>query len=362
MSPRKDVAIIGAAGSCGRQLAMQLLSRQALPPYARLQLVARRGGKSEVEILGLKTDLRDAFADTAPHIELIDRPELIDADILVMLAGSTVPSDPTLNVDRRVLARKNLEIFRTFAEELGKRNGTPPLVIVQSNPVELGVEVFSRHIDRHHVIGAGANSDTMRFSREVADSLGVRSSDVTAFMLGQHGDNLIPIWSKLAAKGVDSSTLSSWIAEQRSGRSLESLPDEIVRYRSELLHDVASSQAHEAFARAALLPADLRAAVKPFLVHTTAGRTTEIVTAHAVAEIIETIVNGRPSVFPLQVRLEGEYLGLNGTGAVPVQLTPEGWTRVVDMDLADDEVTALHRSFGAIASISASVEADETAD
>lgn len=357
MSSRKDVAIIGAAGSCGRQLAMQLLSRQVLPPSARLQLVARRGGKSEIEILGLKTDLRDAFADTAPHIELIDRPELIDADILVMLAGSTVPNDPTLNVDRINLARKNLEIFRTFAEELGRRSGPPPLVIVQSNPVELGVDVFSRYIDRHMVIGAGANSDTMRFSREVADSLGVRSSDVTAYMLGQHGDYLIPAWSKVAVKGIDASVLTEWVLEQRAGRSLDTLSQEIIQHRNTLLSKVAANQVHEAFYDASLLPADLRAAVKPFLVHTTAGRTTEIVTAHSVAEIIESLVSGRQSTFALQVRLENEYLSLQGTGAVPVQLTHEGWTRVVDMALAEDEVNALQRSFDAIASISASVEA-----
>ena len=198
MSSRKDVAIIGAAGSCGRQLAMQLLSRQILAPSARLQLVARRGGKSEVEILGLKTDLRDAFADTAPHIELIDRPELINADILVMLAGSTVPNDPTLNVDRIKLARKNLEIFRTFAEELGRRNGPPPLVIVQSNPVELGVDVFSRSIDRHMVIGAGANSDTMRFSREV-ESVGKDVSKRLA-ETGKVDKNDVSEWQKYLEK------------------------------------------------------------------------------------------------------------------------------------------------------------------
>ena len=356
MSPRKDVAIIGAAGSCGRQLAMQLLSRQVLPPSARLQLVARRGGRSEVEILGLKTDLRDAFADTAPHIELIDRPEMIDADILVMLAGSTIPSDPNLNVDRIKLARKNLGIFRTFAEELGRREGPPPLVIVQSNPIELGVDVFSRHIDRHMVVGAGANSDTVRFSREIADSLGVRSSDVTAFMLGQHGDNLVPIWSKVAVRGIDASVLAEWISEQRAGRSLDSLSEEIVRHRDELLGRVAADQVHDAFHEASLLPADLRAAVKPFLVHTTAGRTTEIMTAHSVAEIIESLISGRQSTFALQVRLENEYLSLRGTGAVPVQLTPDGWTRAVDMALAEDEIAALRRSFDAIESISANVE------
>ncbi|CAM8621670.1 Mdh Malate/lactate dehydrogenases [Acidimicrobiia bacterium] len=357
MSSRKNVAIVGAAGSCGRQLAVQLLDREILSPDARLQLVAHHGGASEYETHGLRADLRDAFADTAPMIELIDQPEQLDADILVMLAGSTVPTDPTQNVDRIALARTNLRIFTAFAEELARRDGTPPLVIVQSNPVELGVEVFSRVIDRHLVVGAGAYSDSIRFRREIADSLGVRRSDVNAVMLGQHGDNLIPAWSQVAVDGISSDVLASWIAEQRDGRSLEQLPEEIVIHRSELLSIVAGRDVHGAFAHAAQLPPEIRAAVKPFLIHTTAGHTTEIVTAHSVADIIDTVVNGEPTVLPLQVMLENDYLGLTGVGGVPVRLGSQGWTEVVDLGLAEDEVAALRRAFDAVATVSAAVQA-----
>ena len=357
MSSRKNVAIVGAAGSCGRQLAVQLLDREILSPGARLQLVAHHGGASEYETHGLRADLRDAFADTAPMIELIDQPEQLDADILVMLAGSTVPTDPTQNVDRIALARTNLRIFTAFAEELARRDGTPPLVIVQSNPVELGVEVFSRVIDRHLVVGAGAYSDSIRFRREIADSLGVRRSDVNAVMLGQHGDNLIPAWSQVAVDGISSEVLSSWIAEQRDGRSLEQLPEEIVIHRSELLSIVAGRDVHGAFAHAAQLPPEIRAAVKPFLIHTTAGHTTEIVTAHSVADIIDTVVNGEPTVLPLQVMLENDYLGLTGVGGVLVRLSSQGWTEVVDLGLAEDEVAALRRAFDAVATVSAAVQA-----
>ena len=357
MSSRKNVAIVGAAGSCGRQLAVQLLDREILSPDARLQLVAHHGGASEYETHGLRADLRDAFADTAPMIELIDQPEQLDADILVMLAGSTVPTDPTQNVDRIALARTNLRICTAFAEELARRDGTPPLVIVQSNPVELGVEVFSRVIDRHLVVGAGAYSDSIRFRREIADSLGVRRSDVNAVMLGQHGDNLIPAWSQVAVDGISSDVLASWIAEQRDGRSLEQLPEEIVIHRSELLSIVAGRDVHGAFAHVAQLPPEIRAAVKPFLIHTTAGHTTEIVTAHSVADIIDIVVNGEPTVLPLQVMLENDYLGLTGVGGVPVRLGSQGWTEVVDLGLAEDEVAALRRAFDAVATVSAAVQA-----
>lgn len=356
MTHRKNVAIVGAAGSCGRQLAVQLLDRKILSPDARLQLVAHHGGVSEFETHGLRADLRDAFADTAPTIELIDQPEQLNTDILVMLAGSTVPTDPTQNVDRVALARTNLRIFTAFANELARRNETPPLVIVQSNPVELGVEVFSRAIDRHLVVGAGAYSDTIRFRREIADSLGVRRSDVTAVMLGQHGDNLIPAWSQVSVNGISPDELAAWISMQRDGRSLDRLAEEIVAYRSELLSYVANRDIHGAFARVAELPPEIRAAVKPFLVHTTAGHTTEIVTAHSVADIIDTVVNGESTVLPLQVMLDNEYLDLSGVGGVPVRISSQGWTEVVDLSIANDEVDALRRAFDAVAAISANIE------
>ena len=176
-------------------------------------------------------------------------------------------------------------------------------------------------------------------------------------MLGQHGDNLIPAWSQVAVDGISSEVLASWIAEQRDGRSLEQLPEEIVIHRSELLSIVAGRDVHGAFAHAAQLPPEIRAAVKPFLIHTTAGHTTEIVTAHSVADIIDTVVNGEPTVLPLQVMLENDYLGLTGVGGVPVRLSSQGWTEVIDLGLAEDEVAALRRAFEAVAAVSAAVQA-----
>lgn len=352
----KSIAIVGAAGSCGRQLAIQLLDRQMLHPDSRLQLVAHHGSASEFEVHGLRSDLRDAFADSAPKIELVDQPEDVDADIIVMLAGSTMPTDPTKNLDRVALARTNAAVFASFAQELARRSGPEPIVIVQSNPVELGVELFSRVIDRHRVFGAGAYSDTIRFRREIADSLGVRRSEVSGFMLGQHGDHLVPTWSRVTVENLDVEVVSSWIAEQRDGRELHLLAEEIVARRSELLTAVAERDVHGAFARAAEFPPEIRAAVKPFLVHTTAGHTTEIVTAHAVADLIDIMLNDRTAVLSLQVKLDGEFRGLAGVGAVPVRLTSDGWTEVVELGLADDEHHALEKAFEAIAAMSASIE------
>lgn len=342
----RDIAIVGAAGACGRQLAVQLLDEHVMDPAARLQLVSHRGGTSESETHGLRADLRDAFADDAPTIELVDEPAAVDADILVMLAGATVPTDPRANVDRIAIARRNESVFRTYAEEMASRD-EPPVVIVQSNPVELGVATFSRRIGRHRVVGAGAYSDTLRFRREVADTFGVRRSHVSGLMLGQHGDHLVPVWSSVRVDGPDPVVVAERIAELRRDPPLDRLADAIVHHRAELLGHVARGDVHGAFARAMELPPPIRAAVKPFLVHTTAGHTTEIVTAHAVAEIIGHLLRGESAVVPVQVELDGE-LGLRGVGGMTVRLGPDGWTDVVDPGLEADELDALRAALTAV--------------
>ncbi len=345
------MAVIGAAGACGRQAVAQLLDRSLVDPDGRLQLVGHRGGSSANELHGLRADLRDAFADDAPAIELVDTPDAVDADLVVMIAGATVSTDPTANVDRAALAATNRAMFEEYADAFAARSGPAPLVIVQSNPVELGVAVFAERLDRHRVVGAGAWSDTLRFRREIADGLGVRRNAVHAAMIGQHGDHLVPVWSRVRVDGVDDAVLQAWLAGQRQGRTVSGLPAEIVAERTRLLAMVAAGDVAGAFAAAAGLPADLRAAVKPFLVHYTAGHTTEIVTAHSVVDLIAVAMRGDDVLRPLQVRLDGEVEGLSGVLGVPVLFGPAGWQWHSPPAIEDDERQAMLTSAAAIAAV-----------
>jgi malate dehydrogenase len=336
-----DLAIIGAAGACGRQLAAQILALDVLDPSARLQLVGHHDGASHHELWGLRADLHDAFADRSPSIQLVDEPDRVDADVVVMLAGATVPTDPHAVPDRARLAAVNEQIFSSYADALARRSGTPPVVIVQSNPVEHGVEVFAAALGRHRVVGAGAWSDTLRFRREVAHELGVRRPQVDAMVLGQHGDHLVPVWSRLEVVGVDAGTTARFVATQRGARRLADLASEIGAAKLAMLELVRADDVAGAYASVEALPVDVRTGVKPFFTHFTAGHTTEIHTAHAVADLVATIVGGSDRRLPLQVALEGEVAGLRGVTAVPVVLGPTGWCDAADPGLADDEREAL---------------------
>ena len=348
-----NVAVIGAAGGCGRQLAVQLLDRNILPQSARLQLVGHRGGRSEDELWGLLSDLEDAFGDSAPTIELVVDPQAVDADVVVMLAGITIPTDPNASVDRAALGQANYKIFVEYADALAARPGLPPAVIVQSNPVELGVQVFAQRLGRHHVLGAGGWSDTLRLRAELAAELGVRRPQVQAWMFGQHGDFLVPIWSQVRVWGVTPAEVEALVDRVTAGRSLADLPQQVRTYKAQLLDLVRNGQVRTAYDRVQSLPPDLRAAVKPFFTHFTAGHTTEVVTAYAVADIVAALVEGRQRVIPAQVALAGEWLGIHGVVGAPVVLSLNGWEHIYPVRLSEDETAAVEAAASAIAAANA---------
>jgi malate dehydrogenase len=335
-----DVAIIGAAGACGRQLAMQLLERRALDPGSSLTLVGHHGGASESELWGLRADLEDAFSDRSPRIDLAVQAQEVRPDIAVMLAGATVSIDPNASADRASLGRRNAALFEEYAQAFGALDD-PPVVVVQSNPVELGVHVFSQHLPARRVLGAAGWSDTLRLRHELATDLGVPRRSVAAFVLGQHGDHMVPVWSMVSVHGVPRPDVEALIGRIRRGRSLADLPSEIVHERGRVLDLVRATRVQEAYELVQGLPADLRVAVKPFFTNFTSGRTTEAVTARAAADIVTGLVEGTWLTLPAQVRPTDTHHGLSAPLALPVVLGPNGWVDAVTLDLADDEHQAL---------------------
>ena len=332
-----DIAILGATGSCGRQVAAQLLERAVLPETATLHLIGHEGGPHQSELWGLRADLQDAFADKAPKVVIGTDVATSGADLVVMMAGATVTRETK---DRAALAETNRRIFEAAASAVGQMPN-PVTVVVQSNPIELAVQAFTQWLPRQRVIGAAAWSDSLRFRRELARDLGLRRPAVTAQMWGQHGDHLVPIWSRISARGVSDQMLADVVGVAREGRKLAQLPDEIRAARSEMLKLVYAEDVAGAYEFIEGHPPDIRAAVKPFFTHFTAGRTTELATAHAVVDVVEFLAHGHQVVIPAQIVLAGEIDDLTGPLAVPVVADTMGWSMAVTEEIEDDERSAL---------------------
>ena len=206
-----DVSIIGAGGDVGRQVAVHLIAERVVASSQRLQLVGHEGGKSSQSLFGLRADLLDAYAETSPEIDIALHPDEIAADIIIFAAGATVPTEPGKALDRSALGKINKPIFETYAKSIAEHGHGNEIILIVSNPVELGVEIFSRHLERKRVIGIGAYQDSLRFRREIAADLGVRRQRVHAFVLGEHGENLYPMWNTVQVYGMDDEELESVI-------------------------------------------------------------------------------------------------------------------------------------------------------
>ena len=345
-----DVAVIGASGACGRMIATHLLAARVLEPYERLQLVGRTGGPSARSLHGLRVDLWDAFAGTCPELDVALAPEDVVADIVVMAAGKTFkargpdgPAGVGHTPSRDDLAAANLPMFRRHAEALARLGAGHEIVLVLSNPVGLGVEVFSRHLGRHRVVGIGAHSDTLRFRREIAAELAVRRQMVSGFVLGEHGSGMVPAWSTVKVHGMDDAELAEAVEKMRRGTGTHDFPERLAREAGRVLEHIASGDPHRAFRFLDQQPPDIRAALKPWATHFSGGLTANV-TAMVTVDLVKTILTGNEVVVAGQVRLDGEVYGLRGPLGVPVVITPHGWTQVVPLQLWREEVELLSRS------------------
>ena len=345
-----DVAVLGATGDVGRQVCTQLIERRVLPTSSRLQLVGRPDGGSARATHGLRADLVDAYDEHAPLIDVALSPDDVVADVVVVAAGRTSPPRPGVTTDRAALAADNHAVFAAYAEALARNGSGHEVVVVVSNPVELGVAVLAEALGRHRVIGMGAWLDTLRFRREVAVSLGVRRHRVGGFVAGQHGDDLVPLWSTVRVSGLDADERRRAVAGLRRGRSLDGFAAEIDAAKATLGELVVTDIA-AAFQLIETWPPDLRVLARPWLTHQS-GAKTAAGSANATVDLVDTVLDGRDIVVAGQVALDGEAsIGgrpLHGVLGVPVVLGPEGWTRVLLDEPDPDEARRLATTAGRI--------------
>jgi malate dehydrogenase len=312
-----DVTIVGAGGGCGREIVKQIIQQRLLENREILQLVGSNPHSSRPQqLLGFRADLQDAYAEIIPEINVTDDPDRIIGDVVVIAGGVTfgTATDAIGSASRDTLARGNIEVFERFARSIGRtRPLDPPVVIIVTNPVELGVQIFSHYLPRENVIGMGAFSDSSRFRWEIASELGIRRQRVHGYMLGEHGSGLIPMWSSVRVHGM---TASEWqLAEQqiRRGLTTEDYHEALAHHQAKLIELIKGDREQgpaKALAYVTGLPPDLRVALKPFAIHYTHAKT-QTATAAATTELVKAVLEGRHIEIAAQFMHDGEN-GLHG--------------------------------------------------
>jgi L-lactate dehydrogenase len=136
-----------------------------------------------------------------------------ESDIVMITAGlRRKPDEPRL-----ALINRNVELFLNILGQIRdaglKREA---IVLVVSNPVDILTYMATRHLDlpTSQIIGLGTALDTARFRSLIAEALALPPTQVTALILGEHGDSMVPVWSSAAAGGLPLEKFPGWTSAQ----------------------------------------------------------------------------------------------------------------------------------------------------
>lgn len=126
--------------------------------------------------------------------------DLADCYLIIITAGAAQKPDET----RIDLVNKNVQIFKSIIPEIVKRN-TEGILLVVSNPVDILTYVTLKlsGFPTNRVIGSGTVLDTARLKYLLGEHLQVDSRSIHAFIIGEHGDSELAVWSSANVSGVD---------------------------------------------------------------------------------------------------------------------------------------------------------------
>jgi malate dehydrogenase len=333
-----NISVVGASGDIGREIVTKLVEMRTMDHGSTLQLVGRPEGPSASFLFGLMSDIRDAHAEICPRLEIVLDPEAVRGDLVIFCAGQTIPTDPHNAKDRASLAAANAPVFQAYAEAIARNGHHEQIIIVVSNPVELAVHIFAKHIDPRRVIGMGSFLDTIRFRREIAEDLGVRRQRVRGLVVGQHGPGMVPLWSTVGVYGFDNEAGRAKLNEIRQRNRMA--PAEAMTLVKDL---ILANKAGEALDKIQRLPPDLRVLVEPFLTHLS-GAKTRVGTSEIVLRLVETISMGTEVVTACQAKIDGEFLGVHSVIGVPILLSHQGITEILPLDVTNEEAAEFRRS------------------
>jgi malate dehydrogenase len=230
-----------------------------------------------------------------------------NSDVVVITAG--FPRKPGMSRDDLLLA--NYEVVKSATEQAVKYSPNAILVLV-TNPLD--AMCWTAHkvsgFPRHRVIGMAGVLDTARFRTFIAEALNVSFENVTAMVLGGHGDTMVPLVRFTNVSGIplaeltDQATIDKLVQRTRDGGA------EIVKY-------LKTGSAYYA-------------------------------PAASTVEMVESILKDKKKVLPCAALLDGEY-GVKGIFVgVPVKLGLKGIEQIYEIKLTADENAALNKSCEAV--------------
>ena len=188
---RRKVVVVGA-GKVGKTFAFALtISGLA----SSIVLIDRDSERAEGHVM----DLNHGLSFVQPvQIFAGDYSDCKGAEMVVVTAGAPQKKGET----RLDLVQKNTEIFKDIIPKVAEQN--PDIMLIVSNPVDILTYVALKisGYPMNRIIGSGTSLDTARFRFLLSRHCGVDPRNVHAYIIGEHGDSEVPVWSKVNIAGV----------------------------------------------------------------------------------------------------------------------------------------------------------------
>lgn len=301
MIQRRTVGIVGT-GNVGVAAAYALFNQQLA---SEIILVDRDEDRAEGEAMDL---MHGQLLVGNVSVRAGSYEDLADAQVVIVTAGVSQASP---DESRLALLERNAEVFSSIIAALD-RHVPEAILLIATNPVDV-LTYLAQLMSRrpvNHVIGTGTLLDTARFRALLGQHYGVDPRSVHAYILGEHGDSEVPIWSQAAIGG------SSIQEGTPLGKSFdpETMQD---------LFEQARDAAYEIISRK--------------------GYTSTAIGV-VIARIVRAILGDERSVLPVSVRPDGDYGIQDVCLSIPCVLGLNGVAERITPELSVDEEEALRRS------------------
>jgi malate dehydrogenase len=299
---RAKVTVVGGAGNVGATVGQYLVTKELADTVMLDVLDGVQHGKAldllqAGPILGYDSRIFGTkdYKDTA------------DSDVVVITAG--IARKPGMSRDD--LLHTNAKIVGGVTEQVVAHSPDCILIVV-SNPLDAMTQLALKRsgFPRHRVIGMAGVLDSARFRAFIAQELQVSVENVNAFVMGGHGDTMVPLPRFSTVSGIP-------ITELLPQDRIEALVKRTAQGGGEIVALLGTGSAYYAPAASAV-------------------------------EMVETILKDKKKILPCCVYLEGEY-GIHGLCVgVPIKLGAAGVEQIVQVSLSSGEQAALKRSADAV--------------
>ena len=298
---RKKVSIVGA-GQVGATTAQRIFEKQ----YADVVLIDIVEGLPQGKALDM-LESGPVVGSDAQVIGTNDYKDTSNSDIVVITSG--VARKPGMSRDDLLFT--NMKIMDSVTSEIVKYS-PDTIIIVVTNPLDaMAQRVYqSSGLPREKVLGQSGVLDTARFRTFLAQELNVSIRDIQAYVLGGHGDTMVPVLGYTTVGGVP-------VSELISKEKLDEIIKRTQDGGAEIVSLLKTGSAYYA---------------------PSAG----------VAEMVDSIILDQHRILPCAAYLTGEY-GINDLYVgVPVKIGASGIEEIIQIELSNEEQSSLNASANAV--------------